>query len=188
MQMFPSFLCVSLSQVHALSMPTGQLPGPGDTKRQKLAAPTGKSFKLQCFGVKYDCKDLPRFDYTMDCCQFLEMQFDHVGHHDGLLETFIQSHAFPHLMQDILAFVKNAKEGCSTIGVFSDRGRHRSVALAWCVQVLLQHMGLPCETDFLEKKRGHWLGMCHSCEKCSLQSPFKERIAKRLPEWFQQDL
>jgi hypothetical protein len=159
-------------------------------KRQKLAAaPTGKSFKLQCFGVKYDYRDLPTFDYNMDCTQFLEMKFAHVGHYDGLLETFIKNDAFPPLIQDILKFVKNhAKEGCSTIGVFSDWGRHRSVAVAWCVQMLLQHMGFPCETEFFEKKRGHWLGLCHSCDKCSLQSPFKERIAQRLPEWFKNDL
>eukprot|EP00435_Cladocopium_sp_Y103_P069384 s512_g33.t1 len=140
--------------------------GPGDTKRQKLAAPTGKSFKLQCFGVKYDCKDLPTFDYTMDCCQFLEMQFDHVGRHDGLLETFIKSDAFPHLMQDMLAFVKKAKEGCSTIGVFSDRGRHRycvnfddddlyaTVYVESMVNELRQKRGCSCFQPALKCKDG----------------------------------
>lgn len=77
-------------------------------KRQKL----GRSFKLQCFGVKYDYKDLPTFNYTMDCCQFLEMKFTHVGHHDGLLETFIKADAFPPLVKDILDHFGVCQEEC----------------------------------------------------------------------------
>ena len=88
-------------------------------------------------------------------------------------------------MRDVLHFVRNHTGGQATIGVFSDKGQRRSVVFSWALEKLIWAMGFMVSVEFLEHQRGNWSGLCATCAKCALDSPFKKLVEERLPLWFE---
>lgn len=163
----------------------GSTPGAGDMKRQKLERAQGKSFHLQCFGAKFAAAEPQAFDFVVDCCRFIEMEHLHCGFNDELIEAYIKSDGFQPMMRDVLHFVRQHKGGRATIAVVSDKGQHRSVVFGWALEKLIWAMGFTVSVEFLEYKRGNWSGLCTTCAKCALDSPFKKGVIQRLPLWFE---